>query len=260
MCTYRTESTSDSYNIAASCFFFSFTCYRLSRSFATEPNMKAGIGHLVAHFTSHNDRNLYYIYSQWRRLLIIKVPYRKLCNYRLLNKFKEIFYHLSPLNACDDEESNFLQCPISATDIKLQKIERSVIDHCFLLNMSMDRRLKVFFFRRFIFGLVVYVKKWRCGETALWKMRRKNLPPNYRAQIFLVFRVFHLSRVWTNVWTNGNDSFSHCFLLIDYLQKDITMKWLVTINFRWCNYPKVHNHSIIQRMYHQSQVHLWHRR
>lgn len=56
MCTYRAESTSDSYNIAASCFFFFFffyySCYRLSRSFATEPNMKAGTGHSKTHLLS----------------------------------------------------------------------------------------------------------------------------------------------------------------------------------------------------------------
>lgn len=135
--------------------------------------------------------------------------------------------------------------------MKVQKIEQSVIDHCFLLllNMSMDRQCEVYFWlsRRCV-KMKMYI---RLGRGRKWE---ENLPliTDFSSLSFVVVVCERMEMTF----------FHSLSLSLFRLQKDITMKWLlVTINFRRCNYPtKVHNHSIIQRMYRQSPVHLWHRR
>lgn len=143
---------------------------------------------------------------------------------------------------------------------KLNKVSLTIV-FCCLICLWIDNV-------RFIFGSHVGVWKWRC-ICELWcgergeKMREK-LTPNYSNSDFFPFLSFmrkFLLKYKSVYNVCERMEMTVFFLSLSRFQKDITMKWLVTINFRWCNYPtKVHNHSIIQRMYHQSQVHLWHRR
>lgn len=125
--------------------------------------------------------------------------------------------------------------------------EVSLTKHCFLLNMSMDGCSV-----RLLFSALSYVWKWRCMSGGEWE---ENLPLIIETQILL----FVLT---TSTMSEAMEMTVSCFsfFLSRFQQRDTTMKWRVTINFRWCNYPKVHNHSIIQRMLHQSPVHLWLRR